>query len=52
MYVIPLHPCPDITARLRFDAQAQVVWEELFPFADRKALRASRLMGLKEHPQV
>lgn len=28
------------------------MWEELFPFADRKALRAARLMGLKEHPQV
>ncbi len=32
--------------------QAQVVWEELFPFGDKKALKAARLVGLKEHPQV
>lgn len=30
----------------------QLVWDELFPFADKKALKAARLVGLKEHPQV
>lgn len=27
------------------------MWEELFPFADKKALKAARLVGLREHPQ-
>ena len=30
----------------------QLVWEELFPFADKKALKAARMVGLREHPQV
>lgn len=32
--------------------QVQQAWEEAFPFADKKALKAARLVGLKEHPQV
>ncbi|KAL4420579.1 hypothetical protein ABPG75_010235 [Micractinium tetrahymenae] len=35
-----------------FFRQAQVAWEELFPFADKKSLKAARLVGLKEHPQA
>ncbi len=29
-----------------------MAWEELYPFADKKSLKAARLMGLREHPQV
>lgn len=29
-----------------------MAWEELFPFADKKSLKAARLVGLREHPQV
>lgn len=29
-----------------------MAWEELHPFADKKSLKAARLMGLREHPQV
>lgn len=35
-----------------FTVQVQQAWEEAFPFADKKALKAARLVGLKEHPQV
>jgi len=34
------------------NVQVQQAWEEAFPFADKKALKAARLVGLKEHPQV
>ncbi|GAB4819715.1 hypothetical protein N2152v2_006761 [Parachlorella kessleri] len=35
-----------------FFREAQLVWEELFPFADKKALKAARMVGLREHPQT
>ncbi|KAL4436327.1 hypothetical protein ABPG77_009889 [Micractinium sp. CCAP 211/92] len=35
-----------------FFRQAQMAWEELYPFADKKSLKAARLMGLREHPQA
>ena len=28
------------------------VWKELFPFADKKTLKAARLVGLREEPQA
>lgn len=33
-----------------FFREAQLVWTELFPFADKKALKAARLVGLPAHP--
>lgn len=35
-----------------FFREAQLVWDEVFPFADKKALKAARLVGLREHPQA
>lgn len=34
-----------------FFREAQWCWTEHFPFADRKALKAARLVGLREHPE-
>lgn len=31
-----------------FFREVQLVWDEIFPFADKKALRAARLVGLRE----
>ena len=33
-----------------FFREAQLAWGELFPFADKKALKAARLLGLTAHP--
>lgn len=30
----------------------QLVWDEIYPFADKKALKAARLVGFREHPKV
>ena len=35
-----------------FFREAQLLWGEVFPFADKKALKAARLVGLREHPQA
>jgi hypothetical protein len=36
-----------------FFREIQLVWNEIFPFADKKALRAARLVGIREcHPQA
>jgi endonuclease III len=34
-----------------FFREVQVVWEEVFPFADRRALEGARRLGLKEDPE-
>jgi hypothetical protein len=33
-----------------FFREAQLAWPALFPFADKKALKAARLVGLQAHP--
>lgn len=35
-----------------FFREVQLIWTEIFPFADKKALKAARLVGLREHPQA
>ncbi|RMZ52860.1 hypothetical protein APUTEX25_000979 [Auxenochlorella protothecoides] len=35
-----------------FFREAQLVWDEIYPFADKKALKAARLVGFREHPKV
>jgi len=35
-----------------FFREVQLVWEEVFPFADKKALKAARLLGLRGHPRA
>lgn len=35
-----------------FFREVQLVWDEVFPFADKKALKAARLVGLREHPRA
>ena len=38
-----------------FFREIQLVWDEIFPFADKKALRAARLIGIRHvdcHPQA
>ena len=33
-----------------FCREAQIVWDELYPFADRRALEAARRLGLEDDP--
>ena len=35
-----------------FFREVQLVWPEVFPFADKKALKAARLVSLPPHPQA
>lgn len=35
-----------------FFREVQLIWDEVYPFADKKALKAARLVGLREHPQA
>lgn len=35
-----------------FFREVQLAWEELYPFADKKALKAARLVGLPGSPQT
>jgi hypothetical protein len=35
-----------------FFREVQLIWDEVYPFADKKALKAARLVGLNEHPHT